>query len=176
MDLRDIKEFIIDTLKYILTIVSVLFVIMYIATVQQIVGPSMNYTFEDQDVVILNKLHYRLFKIKRFDVVSLQYDGSKFLIKRVIGMHGDTVEFKDNTLYINDKKVKEPYISEGIETDNFSIKELGYEKIPKDMYLVLGDNREDSLDSRDIGLIKKEEILGKVNFRIWPINKFGFVK
>lgn len=176
MDLRDVKEFIIDTLKYILTIVVVIFIVIYVATVQQVVGPSMDPTFKDQDIVILNKIHYYLFDIKRFDIVSLKYDGSKYLIKRVIGLPGDKVEYKDNILFINDKELKEDFLDKSIITEDFSLTSLGYEEIPKGMYLVLGDNRENSLDSREIGLIKEDDIIGKVNLRIWPINTFQYVK
>ncbi len=169
MDLREAREFIIDSSKMILTIVLVIVFVMYIATIQQIVGASMSPTYESQDIVILNKLHYIFFDVKRFDVVSFEYDSTKYLIKRVIGLPGDKVEYKDNVLYINDKKIEEDYLSKDTETENFSLMDLGYEVIPKDMYLVLGDNREDSLDSREIGLIKEKEILGKVDLRIWPI-------
>lgn len=169
MDLREAREFIIDSSKMILTIVLVIVFIMYIATIQQIVGSSMSPTYESQDIVILNKLNYIFFDVKRFDVVSFEYDSTKYLIKRVIGLPGDKVEYKDNILYINDKKIEEDYLSKDTVTENFSLMDLGYEVIPKDMYLVLGDNREDSLDSREIGLVKEKEILGKVDLRIWPI-------
>lgn len=176
MDLREVREFIIDTSKYILTVVFVIFIVMYVATVQQIVGPSMDPTFKDQDIVILNKFHYRLFEIKRFDIVSLKYEDTKYLIKRVIGMPGEKVEYKNNILFINGKEIKEEFLSETVTTENFSLTSLGYERIPEKMYLVLGDNRENSLDSREIGLISEDEIMGKVNLRIWPINKFRYVK
>ena len=176
MDLREVREFIIDTSKYILTMVIVIFIIMYVATVQQIIGTSMESKYKDQDIVILNKLHYRFFKIKRFDVVSLKYDGSKYLIKRVIGLPGDNIEYKNNKLFINGKKIEEYFLDKETNTEDFSLTTLGYEKIPKDMYLVLGDNRENSLDSREIGLVKRKDILGKIKLRIWPINKFGLVK
>lgn len=176
MDLREVREFIIDTSKYILTMVVVIFIIMYVATVQQIIGSSMESKYKDQDIVILNKLHYRFFKIKRFDVVSLKYDDSKYLIKRVIGLPGDNIEYKNNKLFINGKKIEEYFLDKETNTEDFSLTTLGYEKIPKDMYLVLGDNRENSLDSREIGLVKRKDILGKIKLRIWPINKFGLVK
>lgn len=176
MDLREAREFIIDTSKMILTIVAVIIVIIYVATIQQVVGPSMSPTFNSQDIVILNKLHYHLFDIKRFDVISLEYDSTKYLIKRVIGLPGEKVEYKDNVLYINDKLIEEDFLKDDVITGNFSLTGLGYETIPEGMYLVLGDNREDSLDSREIGLIKEEDILGKVNIRIWPINRIGYVK
>lgn len=176
MDLREVREFIIDSSKMIITIVAVLVFIMYIATLQQIVGSSMSPTFESQEIVILNKFHYLLFDIKRFDIISFEYDSTKYLIKRVIGLPGDKIEYKDNVLYVNGEKIEEEFLSEDIKTENFTLASLGYEEIPKDMYLVLGDNREDSLDSREIGLIQKKEILGKVNLRIWPIFKIRYVK
>ena len=77
---------------------------------------------------------------------------------------------------INGKKIEEHFLDKGTNTEDFSLTTLGYEKIPKDMYVVLGDNRENSLDSREIGLIKRKDILGKIKLRIWPINKFGPVK
>ena len=169
MDLREVKEFIIDSSKMILTVVAVLVFIMYIATLQQIVGSSMSPTYESREVVILNKLHYRLFSIKRFDIISFEYDSTKYLIKRVIGLPGDIIEYKDNVLYVNGEEIEEEYLPKDIKTENFSLASLGYDKIPEDMYLVLGDNREDSLDSREIGLITKKDILGKVSLKIWPI-------
>lgn len=176
MDLREVREFIIDSAKMIAVIVAVICVIMYIATIQQIVGSSMSPTFNSQEIVILNRLHYRFFDIKRYDIVSFEYDSTKYLIKRVIGLPGETIEYKDNILYVNGKKVKEEFLAKDTTTENFSLKGLGYEKIPEGMYLVLGDNREDSLDSREIGLIEEKEILGKVNLRIWPIFKISYVK
>ena len=176
MDLRDVKEFCIDAFKYIFTIFVVIFVIVYVVAVQQVVGSSMSPTFENKDILILNKIHYRFFDIKRFDIVSLSYDDTKYLIKRVIGLPGDKIEYKDNILYVNDEAIEEKFLNDGVFTNDFNVSDLGYEVIPDDMYLVLGDNRGDSLDSRDIGLITKKDILGKVNIRIWPINKIRYVK
>lgn len=176
MDLRDVKEFFKDTFKYIFTIFLVIFIIVFVATVQQVVGSSMANNLNNKDIVILNKLYYRFFEVKRFDIISFEYDDTKYLIKRVIGLPGETVEYHNNELYIDGKKVEETFLTGDILTEDFSLDDLGYDEIPNNMYLVLGDNREDSLDSREIGLIKKDDILGKANLRIWPINKIGFVK
>ena len=102
MDLRDINEFAKDTFRYILTAGAVFFVIIYVVTLQQVVGPSMDSTLKNQDIVILSKSHYKLFYMKRFDVIAFNYADTKYLIKRVIGLPGDKVEYKNNTLYIND--------------------------------------------------------------------------
>ncbi len=176
MDLRDIKEFLSDALKYIITAIVVIVLIVYVVTFQQVVGPSMSPTLKDQDIVILSKIHYRLFKVKRFDVIALKYSDTKYLIKRVIGLPGDKVEYKDNILYVNGKAIKESFIKDNVITENFSTNDLGYKKIPTNMYLVLGDNRENSLDGRKIGLIPKKDILGRVNIKIWPITKVKLVK
>lgn len=178
MDWLDIKEFLSDTIKYIIFIVVILVIAVYVVGLQQIVGPSMTPTLRNGDIVILDKLSYRFSEIKRDDIVALYYADTKFLVKRVVGLPGETVEFKDNKLYINDKYYEEKYLDDDIVTDNFSLEELNYTTIPDDMYLVLGDNRGDSMDSRDsdVGLIPKKDIYGKVRFKIWPINEFKYVK
>lgn len=178
MDWLDIKEFLSDTIKYIIFIVVILVIAVYVVGLQQIVGPSMTPTLRNGDIVILDKLSYRFSKIKRDDIVALYYADTKFLVKRVVGLPGETVEFKDNKLYINGKYYEEKYLGDDIVTDNFSLEELNYTTIPDDMYLVLGDNRGDSMDSRDsdVGLIPKKDIYGKVRFKIWPINEFKYVK
>ena len=178
MDWLDIKEFLSDIIKYIIFIVVILVIAVYVVGLQQIVGPSMTPTLRNGDIVILDKLSYRFSEIKRDDIVALYYADTKFLVKRVVGLPGETVEFKDNKLYINGKYYEEKYLGDDIVTDNFSLEELNYTTIPDDMYLVLGDNRGDSMDSRDsdVGLIPKKDIYGKVRFKIWPINEFKYVK
>lgn len=173
MDWLSIREFIIDFVKLIIVIVVILFLMIYVVSITQVVGNSMNSTLQNGDVLILNKIKYRFMDIKRGDIISLEYADTKYLIKRVIGLPGDSVSIKNNTLYINDKVYVENYLDEGLEYDDFELSSLGYNTIPDNMYLVLGDNREDSLDSREIGLISKEEVIGKVAFRIWPLNKLA---
>ncbi len=174
MDLRDVKEFLIDTTKYLLTAGSVIFIILYVVTIQQVVGPSMSSTLESQDIVLLSRSHYRLFDMKRFDVIAFEYADTKYLIKRVIGLPGDKVEYRNNTLYVNDEVVEEDFLN-GHQTENFSLVSMGYETIPEGKYLVLGDNRENSLDSRSFGLIDEEDILGKVSIKIWPIFEIDLI-
>ena len=173
MDWLSIREFIIDFVKLIVVIIIILFLMIYVVSVTQVVGNSMNSTLENGDVLILNKFKYRFTDIKRGDIISLEYADTKYLIKRVIGLPGDKVSIRDNTLYINGELYVENYLDEGLEYDDFDLSSLGYDTIPEDMYLVLGDNREDSLDSREIGLISKDEVIGKVSFRIWPLNKLA---
>lgn len=174
MDWLDIKEFIKDTAKYLIIIVVILFIMTFVFSVTSVVGNSMYPTLKDGEVLILNKFHYRFSEIKREDIISLKYADTKYLIKRVIGLPGEKVEILDNKLYINDLEYKEKYLSEDLNYQDFKLSDLNYSTIPKDMYLVLGDNRENSLDSRKIGLIKKEDINGKISLRFWPLNKLKF--
>lgn len=169
MDLRDITEFFKDTFKYIMVAVIVFLLFIFVVGIDQVVGPSMNPTLKEGDVIVVNKLLYRFKDIKRNDIVVLSQD-EKHMIKRVVGLPGDNIEYIDNYLYVNGKKYKEPFIKDVI-TEDFSLKDLGYDKIPKDMYLVLGDNRENSRDSRSYGLISKKQIIGKTFIRIWPFKK-----
>ena len=173
MDWLSIREFILDFIKLIIVIIVILFLMIYVVSVTQVVGNSMNSTLENGDVLILNKFKYRFTDIKRGDIISLEYADTKYLIKRVIGLPGDTISIRDMTLYINGELYVENYLDEGLEYDDFELSSLGYDTIPEDMYLVLGDNREDSLDSREIGLISKDEVISKVSFRIWPLNKLA---
>ncbi len=175
MDFRDVKEFFIDASKYVIVIVVILLLVIYVVSLQQVVGPSMEPTLDDGDILLLSKIHYKIFDVERNDVIALSYDDSKYLIKRVIGLPGESIEYKDNKLYINDDAYEEN-IYEGMITNDFKLSDLGYETIPEDMYLVLGDNRGDSLDSRDIGLIPKKDILGKTLIKIWPLNDFKVIE
>ena len=106
-------------------------------------------------------------------MISFTYEDTKYLIKRVIGLPGDTIQIKDNQVYINGEKYQEDYI-ENKETEDFDISELGYEKVPRGMYFVLGDNRSNSMDSREIGFVSKDQIIGEVALRFWPLNKIKF--
>ena len=165
MDLRDIKEFLKDALKYIIAIAVILIVAIYVVSFQEVIGPSMNNTLKSGDITVVNKLVFRLRNIKRNEIVSLKKD-DKIMVKRIIGLPGEHIEYKDNILYVDGKKISD---SRSSSTKDFE--SIGYETIPKDMYLVLGDNRTNSSDSRTFGLVKKSDIIGKVNIRIYPFNK-----
>ena len=173
MDWLSIREFILDFIKLVIVIVIILVLMIYVVSVTQVVGNSMYSTLNNGDVLILNKLKYSFSEVERGDIISLEYEDTKYLIKRVIGVPGDTISISDNTVYVNGEVYIENYLEEDLEYDDFQLSSLGYQTIPADMYFVLGDNREDSLDSREIGLISKDEVIGKVSFRIWPLNKLA---
>lgn len=173
MDWLTIREFLLDSIKFIIVIVILLFFMIYVTSITQVVGNSMNPTLKNQEVLILNKAKYRFFDVKRGDIISFTYEDTKYLIKRVIGLPGDKIEIKNNKLYINDKIYDEPYL-ENFEAEDFNITALGSTKVPKGKYFVLGDNRANSLDSRKIGFVDQKDIIGEVAIRIWPINQFRF--
>lgn len=180
-DLREVKEFLKDTLGYIIVIIITILVFIYVFSFHQVVGNSMAPTLNEGDIAILSKINYRLFKVKRNDVVAIQTDNDKLFVKRIIGLPGEEIHFLDNILYINGEAFTEEFLNSDVETNNFMFEDIcaldicPNGVIPDDMYLVLGDNREDSLDSRDpsLGLIKRSDIIGKSLIRIWPLNKIS---
>ena len=140
-------------------------------------GASMYPTLHNGDRMILSKIG----EINRFDVVVLKApDENVEYIKRVIGMPGDTLEMKQGVLYINGKKIEQPFINtealqkQTVFIDDFTLQSLiGETKISEGKYFVMGDNRGVSKDSRMIGLIDRKAIEGKAVFTIWPMNQFG---
>ena len=154
-----------EILTYIVIIGVILLIKAYVVTPIMVSGDSMKTTLLNRDVLILNKLAYKFTDIKRFDIVVID-DNNEYLIKRVIGLPGEKVEYRNDQLYINGKRVKEEYARE--KTDDFSA------EVPEDNYFVLGDNRAVSVDSRYFGSFEKKEILGKANCVIFPFQRFGW--
>lgn len=167
------KRFCKEILPYILIVVIVLLIKEFLIAPVKVNGLSMYTTLHDGDVMLLNKIVYKFNPIKRGDIVVASWK-DEYIIKRVIGLPGDTVEFKNNSLYINGKKIKENY-TRG-KTEDFNITLLGSKKVPKGYYVILGDNREDSVDSRIFGFMKKENILGRCKVTIFPFNRIGIKK
>ena len=140
-------------------------------------GASMYPTLHNGDRMVLSKVG----DIHRFDVVILKApDENVEYIKRVIGMPGDTIEMKSGVLYINGKKVDQPFINtealakQTVFMDDFTLESLtGESKVPEGKYFVLGDNRGVSKDSRMIGFIDRSAIEGKAVFTIWPFGRIG---
>ena len=165
------KFFIKEILPYIVIILVVVLIRTFIATPVIVSGDSMKPNLHDGEMLIVRKIGYNGKAIKRFDVVVVEGDNDE-IIKRVIGLPGEHVYYRNNKLYINDKLVKEDY--KFYDTEDFNLEEIcTCTKIPEGKYLVLGDNRPISKDSRTIGLIDEKEIFGEAIFRIWPISKIG---
>ena len=161
-----------SVLSYVLVIILALLIKNYIFSPIRVNGPSMNPTLLDGDIMILNEIGYYLNGVERFDIVVVKTEETR-IIKRVIGLPGEHVEFKDNKLYINGEEIKEEFTHEV--THNFKLDELGYAVIPEGYYFVVGDNRGDSKDSRSIGLINKSQIKGKTKLILFPFSRFGNV-
>lgn len=159
-------KFIRSLIPYIIIIVVVVFIRTFIITPVKVNGTSMYPTLEGDEIMLLNKIG----AIDRFDIVVLKLDGEQNnLIKRIIGLPGETVEIKNNEIYINDELLDDPY-GTGI-TYNIDPVTLG-----EDEYFILGDNRIVSLDSRVFGKIHRSEIKGTTNFIMYPFSKIGKVE
>ena len=157
-------EIVKEIIPYVIIIIVVIVIRTFILTPVIVNGSSMSPTLKGKEVMLLSKLS----NIKRFDVVVIKARDDR-LIKRVIAMPGETIEIKDNQIFINDKLLKENF-GKGITSD------VGKRTLKSDEYYVLGDNREDSKDSRFYGPFKKKDIQGSTSFIIYPFKSFGKIK
>lgn len=158
------KEKLMEYVPFVVLIIVILLVKSFVVTTVRVNGSSMYPTLKSKDIMLLNKIGYRFSDIERFDIIVVDKGKSK-IIKRVIGLPGEVLEYKDNVLYIDGKIVDDSYNS--IEQDDFSV------VLEDDEYFVMGDNRGDSLDSRATGPVLKSDILGHANFTVFPFNRFG---
>lgn len=166
MNKEKVLSFLKSLIPYVVIVLVVVLIRSFLFTPIKVIGPSMNPTLASGDIMILNKVA----KIDRFDIVVISSDKSPdVLIKRVIGLPGETIEIKDDVIYINGKKIKENY-GKG-ETSDFPLTE-----IPKGEYFVLGDNRPISADSRVFGTFEEADIKGTTRLTIFPFKHFGMKK
>lgn len=142
-----------------------------------VLGPSMENTLYDQESVIVDKLSYRFSEPKRYDIIVFNYQHAKDTryIKRVIGLPGETVQIKGSDIYINGEILVESYGREVIQKAGLAADPI---TLGPDEYFVLGDNRNNSEDSRSInvGPVKKDIIVGKAFLRCWPLDRFSLIK
>lgn len=146
-------------------------------------GDSMNPTLSDDDIIIIDKLAYRNDKPKRYDIAAFKYkyDYSQLYIKRIIGMPGETIYIENNDIFILNEETGE--FEELKEYYGYFVGVAEYPNCPEvtlgeDEYFVLGDNRNDSEDSRStgVGVVNKKLLVGRACFRLWPFESIGSLK
>lgn len=176
-----LKEIISNILYFGGVLIVALLIVKFVVQRTEVEGQSMEPTLYEGENLMVDKLSYRFREPERYEIIVLQpYDDDPktLYVKRIIGLPGETIQIKeDGCIYINDEKLYESYGKEVIRPDCF-----GRAKDPvtlgEDEYFVMGDNRNNSGDSRStyVGNIQKRKIIGRAWIRIWPITKFGSVK
>ena len=170
---ENMKKVIRELIPYVIIIVAVILIRSFIITPVIVSGDSMRPNLHDGEAILVRKNGYNSDKIKRFDIVIID-DGEDEIIKRIIGLPGEHISYKNNELYVNGERVEENFSFR--DTEDFNLEEIcSCTTIAEGSYLVLGDNRPISKDSRSIGLIKEENIKGKAIYRIWPLSEFGSI-
>lgn len=177
--MKKVLKEVLSTSLYLLIVLCLTYVVIhFVGQRTQVVGSSMETTLSDSDNLIVDKISYRFRDPKRFDIVvfPFQYADDTYYIKRIIGLPGETVYIdEEGTIYINEEALEENYGKEVIQDAG-----RAYEPVTlgEDEYFVMGDNRNNSSDSRDpvVGNISRSNIIGRAWIRIWPLNKFGILK
>ena len=176
---KRLGEFFLDLLEVIVFAVAIfLFVYTLLMQPHKIKGASMEPNYHDGEFIITDKLTYRFREPMRGEVIVFEAPGEngEEYIKRIIGLPGETVLVKDNSVYINNKKLIEVYIPAGVGTSEINFASDSPVTIESDKYFVLGDNRPQSSDSRRWGLVDKPSITGRAWFIYWPLDKSGLIK
>lgn len=172
------KSEILEWVKTIAVAVVLAFVITQFIRPTIVNGQSMYPTLDHNDYLIINRMAYKFGEPSRGDIIVFstnlkQENGeNKDLVKRVIGVEGDHLKIENSNVYINDELIDEPYIHENYTEGSVDM------TIPENMIFAMGDNRENSKDSRmsDVGLVPEDHVMGKVMVRLFPFNKIGTVK
>lgn len=171
------KEEAISTLRYLVAVVLItFFIITFVGVRTQVIGTSMSPTLSGGDNLIVEKITYRFSEPKRFDIIVFPYQNTnKHYIKRIIGLPGETVQIIDGYVYINGELLDENYGNAVMENAGIAANPI---VLGEDEYFVLGDNRNNSEDSRfgAVGNIHKKDIDGRAWLRIWPFDQFGILE
>lgn len=175
---RGLFREILGFLLYVAIVVGITFLIItFVGQRTYVSGSSMENTLSHGDNLIVDKLTYRFSEPKRYDIIvfPFRFEEHVYYIKRIIGLPGETIRIADGDIYVNGEILQESYGREVIKSAGMAAEEIA---LGEDEYFVLGDNRNDSTDSRDpnVGLIHRDEIIGRAWLRIWPLNEFGVLK
>ena len=175
---RSILGELLSWLIYIVIVVILsLGIITFIGQRTKVSGHSMETTLSDGDNLIVDKLTYRFSDPKRFDIIVFpyKYEENTYFIKRIIGLPGETIQVTDGKIYINGQVLDESYGREVLKSGGIAETPI---TLGEDEYFVMGDNRNDSMDSRDpsVGVLHKSELVGRAWVRIWPLSKFGILR
>ena len=162
---------------YILIVVCATYLIVtYVGQRTKVSGDSMQATLQDGDNLIVDKISYRFREPERFEIIVFpyRYAENTYYIKRIIGLPGETVQIIDGYVYINGEKLDENY---GLEVMNSAGNAATPIELGEDEYFVLGDNRNHSADSREssVGVLHRDELIGRAWIRIWPLKSMGVV-
>lgn len=171
---KDAREWVVSIVTALL---AVLIIRSFFFTIIRVDGTSMTDTLQNNDRLFVTVLDMKLHGPDRFDVVITHYDDTrKEYVKRVIGLPGDTLEVKSGVLYVNGEAYEEPFLSPD-RIVNYSLPQydFGPIEVPEGSYFVMGDNRDNSRDSRRVGFLSEDKIVGKVRYIIWPLNHIGSV-
>lgn len=173
-----LKEILSTSVYLLLVLCAAYLIVTYVGQRTQVSGGSMENTLSSEDHLIVDKISYRFKDPERFDIIvfPFQYDKETYYIKRIIGMPGETVRIDDEgNIYINDEILEENYGREVIQNPGRASEPI---ELGDDEYFVMGDNRNNSSDSRDpaVGNIHRSDIIGRAFIRIWPLSKFGILK
>lgn len=166
-----------DWLKsFLLVILIGLFITLFVVQRNTISGPSMEPTLHNKDQIIVEKIS-KHFSINRGDIVTIDETDDEhpdnLLIKRIIGLPGERIELKDGKVFVNDQMLQEDYLAQGVETLVDPVRNEEVVTLGENEYYVLGDNRPVSKDSRRIGPVKKDQIIGKLLIRFYPFDSIG---
>ncbi len=165
MEKESIKESLFEYIKVIIITVVVTLGILYFIQVSKVVGASMEPTYHNGNIILVDKFFYKRSSPQYNDIVVVKYhvsEGEEQIIKRIVGLPGDHLSIKDNQLYRNGELLKEDYINEPMIWEDFEC------DIPEGKVFIMGDNRNHSIDSRMIGYIDfDEEIVGRVFFKVF---------
>lgn len=158
----------------------VLLLQQHIFSVGRVHGVSMDTTLIEGQKLVVDRISYKLSTPQRFDIVAVKFPSQDaYWVKRIIGLPGERVEYANNVLYINGRTFDEPFLDAGIKTNDFSTDAFFPATngvLPADRYLVLGDNRSNSRDGRQLGTLTKSDILGVARLSIYPLDRLGFLE